>query len=373
MTVSSNKPVIVYGASGYTGMLVIEELINLGIPFIAAGRDAERIAQMMNERVMGLESADYEIVAVAHETGALAELFSGARVVCNTVGPFHRYYKEVLDAALTAGCHYLDTTGEQAFILQALEENYGERFADKGLLFAPSTSYMYTMSEIASELCLETPGIDSLSVAVIPTGTPTVGSTNTIFGMLTEQPYKLENNSLAPMEKGTGYEVSVPGHIRNILCHPWTGTCLPVSYQNDPRVRNCEAVVGFSNRQLMEQVIDMEKYWLENLKDLPPEQQMEALAKIAGDVMPGMPPRELPSRARNIDHVEARGDTTYASCTMISYNAYALTGALQAWGAQYLLCDAHTRTGYATACQAFGHRNLLGRLQDRGFVNYKLS
>jgi len=370
---SSNKPVIVYGASGYTGMLVMEELINLGIPFIAAGRDADRISQMMKERVVGLESADYEIVAVAHEAEALAELFSGARVVCNTVGPFQSYYKAVLDAALIAGCHYMDTTGEQAYILKALEEGYGERFADKGLLFAPSTSYMYTMAEIASELCLETPGIDSLNVAVIPTGTPTVGSTNTIFGMLSEQPYKLENNTLVPMQKGVGWEVSVPGHIRNILCHHWTGTCLPVTYQNDPRVRNCEAMVGFGNRELMEQVIGMEQYWMENLKDLPVQQQMEALAKLAGDVTPVMPPRELPARARNIDHVEARGDTAYASCTMISYNAYVLTGALQAWGVEYLLADAHQRTGYASACQAFGHRNLLGRLQGRGFVSYRLS
>lgn len=370
---SNNKPVVVYGASGYTGMLVMEELINLGIPFIAAGRNADRIEKMMNSRVVGLESADYEIVAVAHETDALAALFSGARVVCNTVGPFHRYYKEVLEAALTAGCHYMDTSGEQAYMLEALEAGYGERFADQGLLFAPSVAYMYTMAEIASELCLETPGIDSLSVAVVPTGTPTVGSTNTIFGMLTEQPYKLENNTLTQMEKGVGYDVSVPGHTRSILCHPWTGTSLPVIYRNDPRVRNCEGLVGFSNRELMEQVIGMEKYWMESLQDLPVEQQMEALAKIAGDRMPDMPPRELPSQARNIDYVEARGDTAYASCTIISYNAYVYTGALQAWGCEYLLAGAHQRSGFASACQAFGHRNLLARLQGRGFVNYRLN
>ena len=39
---------------------------------------------------------------------ALAELFSGARVVSNMVGPFIRYGHTVAEAALAAGCHYLD-------------------------------------------------------------------------------------------------------------------------------------------------------------------------------------------------------------------------------------------------------------------------
>lgn len=369
---STSKPVIVYGASGYTGMLIMEELINLGIPFVAAGRNADRIAQMMNKRVAGLESADYEIVAVQHDADALAELFSGASVVCNTVGPFHRFYRETVEGALKAGCHYLDTTGEQAFMAELLREGYGERFAGEGLLLAPSVSYMYTIAEIAAELCLEVPGIDTINAAVIPTGVPTVGSTATIFGMLPEQPYKLENNQLVPVEKAVGCEASIPGHMRTILCHHWGGTSLPLIYQNDPRVRNCETIVGFTNRALMEQAIGMEKYYEEELKDLEPARQQEALAKVAGDMTPEMPPRELASRARNIDHVEARGDTAYASCTIISYSAYLMTGALQAWAAEYLIAGKTNSTGFASACQAFGHRNLLARLEDRGFASHRL-
>ena len=66
---SSTKPVIVYGASGYTGRLVCEYLRELGIPFIAAGRDAARIQAVM-DKVPGIETADYEVVEVAHDTAA---------------------------------------------------------------------------------------------------------------------------------------------------------------------------------------------------------------------------------------------------------------------------------------------------------------
>jgi len=41
----SKKPVVVYGASGYTGRLVAEALRNYQIPFIAAGRNKARLEE----------------------------------------------------------------------------------------------------------------------------------------------------------------------------------------------------------------------------------------------------------------------------------------------------------------------------------------
>jgi short subunit dehydrogenase-like uncharacterized protein len=72
----AKNPVLVYGASGYTGMLIIEQLIALGIPFIAAGRNAKKIQSNMAERVAGLENGDYEIVQVEHTVEALTDLLT---------------------------------------------------------------------------------------------------------------------------------------------------------------------------------------------------------------------------------------------------------------------------------------------------------
>ena len=47
---SDKKPVVVYGASGYTGRLVCEYLRELHLPFIAAGRDGARVKAVM-ERI----------------------------------------------------------------------------------------------------------------------------------------------------------------------------------------------------------------------------------------------------------------------------------------------------------------------------------
>ena len=77
---STDKPVIVYGASGYTGRLVCEYLREYNVPFVAAGRDKARIQEAM-DKVPGIDTVEHEIVEVAHDVEPLAELFDGARVV----------------------------------------------------------------------------------------------------------------------------------------------------------------------------------------------------------------------------------------------------------------------------------------------------
>ena len=98
---STAKPVVVYGASGYTGRLICEYLREFNVPFVAAGRDKARIAAAL-DKVPGLETCDHEIVEVAHDVAPLTELFAGASVVCNTVGPFAQYGREVVEACAAA-------------------------------------------------------------------------------------------------------------------------------------------------------------------------------------------------------------------------------------------------------------------------------
>ena len=58
---NTEYPVVIYGASGYTGRLVAEHLREFGLPFIAAGRNRERIEEAMR-LVPGIENARYKIL-----------------------------------------------------------------------------------------------------------------------------------------------------------------------------------------------------------------------------------------------------------------------------------------------------------------------
>jgi hypothetical protein len=48
---------------------------------------------------------------------------------------------------------------------------------------------------------------------------------------------------------------------------------------------------------------------------------------------------------------------------------YKQTGLLQAYAAYHLVHGAPARVGFASGCQAFGHRQLLGVLQSFGLVS----
>jgi short subunit dehydrogenase-like uncharacterized protein len=125
---NTKRPVVLYGASGFSGRLVAEFLREFNVPFIAAGRNRAKIQEVMNH-VPGIETADYEIAETPGTPDDLVKLFTGARVVCNTVGPFLYYGPRVIEACLKAGCHYVDIGGEQAWTREVAEK-WGERFAN---------------------------------------------------------------------------------------------------------------------------------------------------------------------------------------------------------------------------------------------------
>lgn len=151
----TDKRVVVYGASGYTGRLICEYLREYNIPFLAAGRDHARLKDAVSA-VPGIDTVEHEIVEVEHTVEALTEAFRGATVVLNTVGPFARYGHEVAQACLAIGAHYTDTNGEQNWMIDA-EAQYSADFASQGLVLTPGLAQMYSIGEIAANICLENP------------------------------------------------------------------------------------------------------------------------------------------------------------------------------------------------------------------------
>jgi short subunit dehydrogenase-like uncharacterized protein len=101
------RPVVLYGASGFSGRLIAEFLREYNVSFIAAGRNRAKIQEVM-AHIPGIETADYEVAEVTNTVDELTKIFTGAKVVCNTVGPLIYYGPPVIEACLKAGCHYID-------------------------------------------------------------------------------------------------------------------------------------------------------------------------------------------------------------------------------------------------------------------------
>jgi len=367
---SAKRPVVVYGASGFSGRLVAEYLREYNVPFIAAGRNRSKIEEVMKV-VPGIETANCELAEVGNSVEDLAKLFSGARVVCNTVGPFIYSGPLVIEACLKSGCHYLDISGEQAWIRQ-VAETWGPRFAERSLLCAPATAFMSAPSDAAARMCLERAALDTLEILTMFRGTPTFGSTQTIFAVLQTEAHFLEQNQYKRWPPATALEVVTPGQIQTQLALAWGGFPHPVWFKEHPQVANVKSFGGLLDRQIMESVVATEKLYAEQIAPLAPQERERRLAEMANAVQSGTPPRENARENRTIDVVAGRGTTDFVQCVLFGTCCYKQTGLIQAFAAQNLVRGCLRKVGFASAAEAFGPRELLGVLAEHGLSRMKV-
>jgi len=365
---STQYPVVVYGASGYTGRLVMEHLRDMGVAFVAAGRNRKRIEEAC-AIVPGIEDARYIIEETDGSVESLTKLFEGRKVVCNTVGPFMRFGPPVVEAALRAGVHYLDTTGEQHWVMR-LQREYDEAFAKAGLVLAPSTACMYGVSEIAARYCLETPGVDSIDLVSIAQAVPTVASAQTILDAVRYSSYHLKDNELVRYPGIETSDVTTPSG-RVLKASQWGGTSIPVWMARDGRVRNCRVSVAMWNQELYKKELELERAYKVSLQWIPDEQLYPLLDNMAKAVTSSTPPRESRFVHRAIDTCVGTGCSVMVKTTLMSTGGYFTTGALQAYAARRLLSETPRVVGLRSPSEVFGHRELMGVLESYGYAGIK--
>jgi short subunit dehydrogenase-like uncharacterized protein len=152
--------IVVFGATGYTGRLVSEQLVARGQTPVLAARDAGRVKELANE-LGGLESA----VADIERPAGVRELVEKGDVLVTTVGPFVRWGGPALDAAIGAGAHYIDSTGEPAFIRRVFEQE-GPRSAQAGSGLLTAFGYDWVPGNLAGALALRDAGDAASAVRI---------------------------------------------------------------------------------------------------------------------------------------------------------------------------------------------------------------
>ena len=99
---------MIYGATGFTGRLLVEEAVARGHRPIVAGRNAQRVQAIADQH--GLESC----VFAGHDSRDITASLRAADVelVLHAAGPFIHTSAPMIDACLRTRTHYLDITGE---------------------------------------------------------------------------------------------------------------------------------------------------------------------------------------------------------------------------------------------------------------------
>jgi len=99
---------MLYGATGYTGRLLIEEAVKRGHTPIIAGRNEAKIQKLSTE--FGLNGMVFPMTHAGIAEDALGQ--AEVDLVLHAAGPFLQTAAPMREACLRVGAHYLDITGE---------------------------------------------------------------------------------------------------------------------------------------------------------------------------------------------------------------------------------------------------------------------
>jgi short subunit dehydrogenase-like uncharacterized protein len=194
-------PIAVYGATGYTGRLVVAELLRAEADFIVSGRSAERLDALR---------AEFELEAPAKpakidDPASLRELLSDCAVVIDCAGPFVRFGEPVLAAAVETGTHYLDTTGEQPY-MKMVYERYGPGAARAGVALVPAMGFDYVPGDMIASLTADGMGeLDELDMFYCWRDfSPSQGTARTTLEMISGKDFEWRNMEWVESSGGVG-------------------------------------------------------------------------------------------------------------------------------------------------------------------------
>ena len=115
--------IVVHGATGFTGRLVVEYLMarypqgaGATVRWAMGGRSAEKLAAVRDE--LGAPADTPLLVTDSADPASLKVLTDSTRLVLTTVGPYSLYGSELVAACAASGTDYVDLCGEPLWMRQ---------------------------------------------------------------------------------------------------------------------------------------------------------------------------------------------------------------------------------------------------------------
>lgn len=203
---------LIYGATGFTGRCCVAACEAAGIDYLVGGRNRARLEGVAGPHCVGVRLAD------TSDLTALTAAFAETGCVVSTVGPFARHGEPVLQAAIAAEVHYVDTTAEQSFLHTALRHH--ESAKDAGVTALPACGVEYAPMLLAAELLGPGP---VESYLWLDDFLPTRGSVRSMVAMAGVGPTPIPKK--VHTTDRTGFAIRIPG-AEEVLLHPDSRTHL---------------------------------------------------------------------------------------------------------------------------------------------------
>jgi short subunit dehydrogenase-like uncharacterized protein len=168
---------LIYGAGGFTGRLLVEEALRHGLRPVVAGRTADRL-----RAIPGAAALPRREVTLS-DPRLLERALDGVSVVLNAAGPFSATAGPLVAACVRRQAHYLDITGE-AMVIEALSGRDSEARA-AGIMVMPSVGFDVVPSDcLAVHVSRRAGRVTGLHIGISGLALLSRGSAKTMIEML---------------------------------------------------------------------------------------------------------------------------------------------------------------------------------------------
>ncbi|WP_129648064.1 saccharopine dehydrogenase NADP-binding domain-containing protein [Peristeroidobacter agariperforans] len=173
----------VYGATGHTGRLVAKEFAHRGYRLRLGGRRPDEL-----ESVARALEAESQVFACS-DANATARFAEGLSVVVNCAGPFGATALPIAQAALAAGAHYVDTTGEPP-VVSDLQQRLSDTAARQRCAVVPAVGFFGALPALLAHATADTwDSVEQITIAYALSGwRMTAGSRAAAAGLSGHRP-----------------------------------------------------------------------------------------------------------------------------------------------------------------------------------------
>lgn len=357
--------IVLFGATGYTGELTARELVARGAEPVLAGRSETKLARLSG----ALGGLDTAVADAADPDGTLMDGLVPGDVLVTTVGPFRLLGEPAVRAAVAAGAHYLDSTGESPFIRHVFQD-LGPR-AEGRCVLLPAFGYDFVPGNVAGALALRDAGEAAVRVDVcyLTTGGggPSSGTAATALGMFLADAHTYRDGRLVEVRNGARVRTFArhDGRRRDGLS---VGASEHLSLPRVfPQLREVNVHVGWFGgaAELASRTIGVAHV----ARRMPGTRQaIRGLTRLLSRRTGAGPDERARERTGSYFIAEAfdAGGRRLSAVHLEGPNGYTLTARSLAWGAQRLAAEDPQVTGAAGPVEAFGLDVLEGALPDLG-------
>ncbi len=142
MNKSREFDIIIWGASGFTGRLVVEYLFKQygtsgNLKWAMAGRNQEKLE---NVRASIADTSVPIVVSDSSDEASIKQMVLRTKVICTTVGPYAIYGSKLVAACVENKAHYCDLAGEVQWMRQMIDK-YQEAAQANGVKIVHSCGF----------------------------------------------------------------------------------------------------------------------------------------------------------------------------------------------------------------------------------------